>query len=235
MGSVRQLNYCKMLRSLRMIKMKQCLLLTLLLLVLLCCNIQSFGQSDARELLKRKVDLHVSKMTLVYVIDTLSIDYKIPIGLEKSSTHKDEFNIEINVEGVALREVLDSIVQQEPAYQWQLIDGVINFIPTHDRDSFLVAFLDTPVSRFAPAKGKDTLDVRERILELPAIDSLMISSGIKIDKWWGYSIYSNDTFDLSISNPKVRGILNNVIKVTRAKTWTVNLSGNNRGKLLITF
>jgi hypothetical protein len=216
-----------------MIKMRSCLLIVFSILVLLGCEVRSFGQNDASDLLDRKLNIYISKMTLMYVIGRLSIDHKIPIGWEKSSTHKDEYNIEINVEGGTLREILDSIVQHEPSYQWQLIDGVINFTPTHDRDNFLVPFLDTSIDHFAPGKGKDTLDVRERILELPAVSNLMISSGMKIDEWWGISVYANDTFDLSISNTNVRGILNKLIRVSPKKTWVVDLSGNKRKELVI--
>jgi hypothetical protein len=219
-----------------MITMRQYLLIVLSMLVLLCCGVRSFGQSNAREMLDRKLDIHVSKTTLRYVIDVLSMDHGIPIGLEKSSTHKDEYKIDIDIEGGALREVLDSIVRQEPSYQWQAIDGVINFIPTHDRDGFVTTFLDTPINHFGPGKGNDQkLDVRDRILKLPAVHRLMTSYGMGVDRWWGECVYAKDDVDLSISNTNVRGILNKLIRVSPNKTWTVDLSGKNRENLLILF
>jgi len=218
-----------------MITMRQCWLIVLSMLVLLCCEVRSFGQSDASEMLDRKLDIHVSKTTLRYVIDVLAMDHGIPTGLEKSSTHKDEYKIDLDIEGGALREVLDSIVRQEPSYQWQVIDGVINFIPTHDRDGFVVTFLDTPVNRFAPGKGNDKLDVRDSILKSPTVRRLMISYGIGVDRWWGECVYAKDGVDLSISNTNVRGILNKLIRVSPNKTWTVDLSGKNRESLLILF
>jgi hypothetical protein len=52
--------------------MRQCLLIVLSMLVVLCCEVHSFGQNDASELLDRKLTIHASQATLIYVIDTVS-------------------------------------------------------------------------------------------------------------------------------------------------------------------
>jgi hypothetical protein len=182
------------------------------------------------------VTVHVSQTTLLYVIDTLAIDHKIPIGWEKSSTHKNEYKINIDLEGVALREVLDSIVQQEPSYQWQIADGVINITPTYDKDAFVTTFLDMSINRFPSDESDAELDIRDRILKLPTIDRLMISYGMQIDRlFWGRGVYVKNDNDLSISNMNVRGILNKLIRVSPNKTWFIERSGKNNEKLLISF
>lgn len=206
------------------------------IIIVLCCHVHAFGQSDVRELLEQKVTMHVSKTTLLYVIDTIAIDHKIPIGWEKSSTHKDEYKIDLDIEGVALREVLDSIVQQEHSYQWQVIDGVINFTPTHDKDAFVTTFLDMPVNRFPSGESDAELDIRDRIIKLPTVDRLMTSYGMVIDRlFWGRGVYVKNDVDLSISNTNVRGILNKLIRISPNKTWFIERSGKKNDQLLISF
>jgi hypothetical protein len=222
-----------------MTAMRQCLLVVLSVLILLGCDARSFGQNNVGELLDQKLTVRVSNATLIYVLARLALDHRIRLGLEKSHTHKDEAKINIEIEGGTLREVLDSIVRQEPAYQWQMVDGVINFTPTHDRYEFVATLLNTPVSRFAPAKGIDTFEIRNCILELPEVRSLMASSGLGVDRLsdepYPRSIYGDDKVDLSISNTNVRGVLNKVIRDSEYKTWVVEMSGNNKDKLIISF
>ncbi|MCI0557832.1 MAG: hypothetical protein MN733_05005, partial [Nitrososphaera sp.] len=224
-----------LLRRLLMFTMRQYLLIALSMFVVLCCEVHSFGQSDASELLDRKLTIHVSQATLIYVIDTLAVRHGIPVGLEKFSTHKDEAKIDIDIEEGALREVLDSMVRQEPSYRWQVIDGVINFTPTHDRDGFVATFLDTPVNRFASGKGNDELDIRDRILKLSTVRRLMTSYGMGVDRLWGRGVYAENEVDLSISNTNVRGVLNKVIRDSKYKTWVVELTGKNKENLLVSF
>jgi len=223
-----------------MIAMRPYLLVVLSVLASLVCEDRSFWQNDASELLDRKLTVHVSRATLIYTLGTLARDYGIRIGLEKSSTHKDEKKIDIDVEGASLRDVLDSITRQEPAYRWELIDGVINFTPVQDRYGFVVSLLDTPVSRFALTKGSDKFDIRNRILELPEVRSLMTSQGIVVDRLSDDYSYSRSTdagkrSDLSISNTNVRGVLNKVIRDSEYKTWVIELTGKNKESLLISF
>jgi hypothetical protein len=209
------------------------------MLVFLVCEAGSLGQTDASELLGRKLTVHVSDATLIYVLATLAVDHRIPVGLEKSSAHKDEKKVNIDVEGATLREVLDSIARQEPAYRWEVIDGVINFTPAHDRHGFVMTLLDTPVSRFAPAKGIDKFQLRNTVLELPEVQSLMASNEIRIDRFSDYvdrrSIYADDEVDLSISKTNVRSVLNKVIRDSEHKMWVIELTGKNKENLLISF
>jgi hypothetical protein len=144
--------------------------------------------------------MHVSHATLIYTIGRLTLDHRIPVGLEKSSTHKDEAKVNIDLDGGTLREVLDSIVRQEPTYRWEMVDGVINFIPNYDRYRFVASLLETPVSRFVPARGINNIEIRDRILELPEVRRLIASNRMLIsrlsDEPSRRSIYEDIVIDL---------------------------------------
>src|SRR5215211_448527 len=95
--------------------------------------------SNAQQLslqLDDPVELHVRQATLMFVLDKLSVERNIPVGIEFSSTEKNEPKLEINVKNAPLVDVLNLIIQQEPTYIWELRNGVINFIPVKDRDPF---------------------------------------------------------------------------------------------------
>jgi hypothetical protein len=214
-------------------------LVILSLLVLQCGHTLSSGQNKANKLLDQKLTVHLTQATLIYTLDTLAIDHKIPVGLEKSSTETYKAKFDIDIEGGTVRDVLESIARQEPAYQWEVRDGVINFTPTCDRYRFVVTLLDTPISSFAPAQGVDKFDIRNSILQLPEVNSLMASNGIGIpiltDYPYQQSTHASNAIDLSAFNTDVRGILNKVIRDSEYKIWVVEMSGKNKDKLLISF
>ncbi|MEM4282842.1 MAG: hypothetical protein QXN89_04190 [Candidatus Woesearchaeota archaeon] len=206
--------------------------------IFLFCGIYSFGQNSETELLNRKITIQVSQATFVYALAKLAGEYEIPIGLEKAATHKDERKIDLDFKETNLKEVLDSIVKQEPAYRWELTDGVINFIPAKDRHEFLAILLDTSINKYAPAEDSDRFDLRNRILELPEVRNLMTSQGIRVYMFSDeYSIFRriSGRKNLSAFNTTVRGILNKVIRESEYKTWLVELTGRDMKELLISF
>ena len=93
--------------------------------------------------LDRPIELHVRQATLMLVVGMLSVQKDIPIGIEFSANEKNEPKLEIDVKKAPLVEVLNLIVQQEPAYVWEFRDGVINFTPAKDRDPFFEKLLNT--------------------------------------------------------------------------------------------
>ena len=131
-----------------------------------CCPC-ALSQTPAEHLLNTPLTLHFKDETFVYVLSNLSVQHRIPIGLELALVLKDDAILNINVENEPLQRVLDLIVRQESDYRWEVKDSAINFVPTRSRDSLLEQLLDTKVSRFAPKKGIDKYELRNAIAELP--------------------------------------------------------------------
>ena len=124
-------------------------------------------------LLEQRITLHLNRTTFLYALSTLSVDKRVPIGLEFALDHKSEYQLNIDVDNATPQDVLDKIVQQELGYMWQVRDGVINIIPTQSRDDFLEKLLDTPVRHFTPPKVLGKFQIRDAIAELPEVVGLL--------------------------------------------------------------
>ena len=195
-------------------------LLVLVLLVIwipMLCN----TQQPQVLTLDKPIDLRLHKATLMIVITMLSLEKNIPIGVEFSANEKSEPKLDIDVKKAPLVEVLNLIVQQEPAYVWELRDGVINFTPVQDRDPFFEKLLNTPVSSFVSPKGNDKFVIRDSLLNLPEINELIRSNGLEVETL-GYphkrSISANDG-DLSDKCTNFRSLLNKIIRESKHNTW----------------
>jgi hypothetical protein len=157
------------------------------------------------------------------VLGMLSVEKDVPIGIEFSTNEKNEPKLEIDVKNAPLVEVLNLIVQQEPTYVWEFRDGVINFIPVNERDSFFEKLLNTPVRRFVSPKGNDKFAIRDALLNLPEVDELITANGLEADRLGSphrQSIYANDA-DLSANSTDLRSLLNKIIRESEHNSWTL--------------
>lgn len=193
-------------------------------------------QGPKPALLDEMIDMNLSNATLMEVLDTLAVDHRVPVGLEEAVDSRERINRSIRIQTGTLRTILDSVVAQEPRYQWELRDGVINVTPTIARDAFLQSLLETRIDRFVPPKGGDKFKIRDAIVDLPEVKRLLQESKVEILKR-SYpsrrSVYSNDDVDLRISNTDVRGVLNKVARESEHKSWTVERIGERKEWLLV--
>lgn len=163
---------------------------------------------------------------MIYVLGTLAVEHRVPIGLEAADDgDADGPRLNIDVRDETLKDVLDLIARQEPAYRWEVRDGVVNFVPARAGDPFLAQLLGTRVGRFDPEKGVNKYGLRDAITNLPEVRSLLDASGVSV---WRLgpptyrSVYTNDEVDLSISDTDVRGVLNKVVRDSEHKIWVVS-------------
>jgi hypothetical protein len=197
------------------------------------------AQTTSVNLLEHRITLHIKDGTFLYALDTLCVDYRIPIGFELALGHKAQYHLNIDLENATLEDVLNEIVGQERGYRWELRDGVINIIPITSRDDFVEKLLNTPIRRFDPPKKLGKFQIRDAIIELPEVVALLKANGITASHY-GYlyaasSPYTNDKVDLNISGTDVRGLLNKVIRETEHNMWMVSRSGRNLSSLDLGF
>lgn len=171
--------------------------------------------------LDQPIDLRLHKATLKLVVGMLSVEKNIPIGIEFSANEKDEPKLDIDVKNAPLVEVLNLIVKQEPGYEWECRDGVINFTPVHDRDPFFESLLNTAIHTFVSPKGNNKFAIRDALLSLPEIKELIKANGVESETS-GYphkpSIYANDV-DLSDKSTNFRSLLNKIIRESEHNLW----------------
>jgi type II secretory pathway component GspD/PulD (secretin) len=206
------------------------------LIISFCFVLPAFGQTDPPS---QPITLHVKDVTLLDVLNKLSSNYRIPIGLQYS-TDNTNANLTIDVARATLVEVLDLIVKQEPMYRWEVRDGVINFVPVQNQDEFFDKFLNTRVRRFAPEQGINKFEVRNRLADLPEVLNLLEANKIRIMRLSDYpystkSIYSNDQVDFAISDTDVRGVLNKTVRDGEYKLWVLGWWNEKKDTISISF
>ena len=190
-------------------------------------------------ILARPITLHLSKATLSLALGTLSVQHRVPIGIERSPSHSDDEKLNLDFDGGTLKEVLDSIVKQERLYRWEVVEGVINFVPARDRDPFVEAFLNTPVAHFDPGKWGSVFQVRDAIGDVPEVKQMLEENHKSLYKYGDYvkypSIYSKKDVDLRISHTTVRGVLNRVIRESEHNSWSIGWAPGDKDALSIRF
>jgi len=192
--------------------------LGILVFLIPVCNAQPQPQMLT---LDKPIELHLRKATLMRVLGMLSVEKIIPIGIEFRGNEKNEPKLDIDVTKTPLVEVLNLIVQQEPAYVWEARDGVINFTPVQDRDPFFARLLNTSVRSFVSPKGNNKFAIRNALLELPEVKEVIKANGVAAEML-GYphkpSIYANDA-DLSDTNTTLHSLLNKIIRESEHNSW----------------
>lgn len=187
--------------------------------------------------LDQMINIDLVDATFLLALNKLT-DYRVPIGFEQAMDSRDNLNRHIYLQSGTLKTVLDSLVAQEPRYQWKLRDGVINITPVAGRDQFLMKFLETKVAQFEPSKGTtDKFRLRDAVLALPEVRELLEANGVTVKPYdypYRRSIYSDDNVNLTITDTDVRGILNNIARRTEHKIWSLERVGEKR-ELLLTY
>ena len=214
------------------------MLAAVLVLVIIGDAPASSVQRTTINLLDQRITLHIKQGTFLYALSTLCVDYRIPIGFEPALGHKAQYHLNIDLENARLDDVLNEIVGQETGYRWELRDGVINIIPITSRDDFVEKLLNTPIPQFDQPKKLGKFQIRDAIVELPEVVTLLRTNGITASHYgYGYtpSLHTNQRIDLSISGTDVRGILNKVIRETEHNMWIVSRSGKDLTSLDLSF
>jgi hypothetical protein len=205
---------------------------------MIVCSNQTIGQTKSN-LIEQTIELHLNRGTLLQALSKLSVNNRVPIGFVPTLAHKDDHNLNIDVDNATLKTVLDTIVQQHSGYRWEVRDGVINILPTNSADDFVENFLGTPIHNFDPPKLPGSSRLRDAITELPEVQILLKANGISASHYGSFerypSLYSNPNVDLSMSNTDVRGILNKIVRESEHKMWIVSRSGKNLTSLDIGF
>jgi hypothetical protein len=201
-------------------------------------GVASYESADSTTAsLDQMIDINLSDATLLLALSKLAVDYRVPIGFEQAMDSRENPR-HIHLEPGTLKNILDSLVAQEPRYKWELKDGAINIIPLVGRDTLLAQFLDTKVAQFVPPSGTtDKFKIRDAVLALPEVRQLLKANDLSVRQYdYAYrrSIYSNDDVHLAMTNTDVRGLLNHIAKETEHKVWSLERVGEKR-ELLLTY
>ena len=101
---------------------------------------QGLHDGTKTRLLEIAVSIDATNADVSDVLRELAVNYHISCGIEFVSSNRapgSEHKVTIHAVDEKVKNVLDSVVAQDPRYQWALLDGAINMMPSSKSDSIL--------------------------------------------------------------------------------------------------
>lgn len=178
--------------------------------------------------------LRVKGETIDKILETISADYKIPIGIELADSEKSlAREIDVNLPEMVLRSVLDYLVMEDPTYGWKLEGQVVHFSPVKDRDNVLATLLDTKLSRAFFSSEMRLSDMKYEILSLPEIETKLFDAHVK-PLTFEMGIPSKKLgMSLEHSNLTLRELLDQVTLSTTRRFWMLSRWGDNNKYIVL--
>ena len=195
----------------------------------------SYGQIQNKEILDRVINLNLKGEKLSLICYSLANFEKIPMGFEEAADFDVKNNESVQIKTGTLREILDSIVEQEPNYTWEIRDGVVNIYPIRSRDEILKTLLETKIKNFSSKKDGGRQEIAKIINSSDEINALLNSKQIRLGTLTTANLYVKDaTTDIDISNTDLKGILNKVVYDSGdSKLWKIRRTES--GGILLVF
>lgn len=161
-----------------------------------------------------RITMHEENEPLWSVLATLTVKYKIPIGLEESLLDRDHDEYElisnipslgvngrdvvssgtnrveshfftIDADNEKLEKVLDMIVAQMKNYDWEINDDVVNIYPIKGRDKRLSEFLDLRIKKFTLKERSYIFLIRTKLFELPEVTGFLADNNLNFSDMRG--------------------------------------------------
>ena len=200
----------------------------------------SFAQVKREELLRsplKNVQMQADNIDLL--LSRLSEQYDLPIGFEVAID--DDLSITrritIRMKDGTVQEVLDSIVNQNPTYKWEMRDDVINVFPRdRSRDILLKDILETRLEKISLDKQTTRFMLRQILCENAAVMKILNMNDV---------IPANETFtsrdfgkvgrdfSFSASDVSIATVLNRVIRNSPTKYWIIMRFGDKKQYLVL--
>jgi hypothetical protein len=115
----------------------------------------------------------------------------------------------------SLRQALDTIVEADPRYRWEVVDQVINLLPATGEP----ALLQTRISEFHVENMFSAMDALSPLLALPevrkAMDDLHLKPGITLISSWR----SPTAISVTCTNVTLRQALNAIARAHGRVAW----------------
>lgn len=218
---------------------KEVLLRCMVALLLLAGAQASHAQGPEKLQLDRRIQKVELKPTDIRVLlSQIAYCYGIPIGLEVAQGTKTTTETTISIQEGTLRDVLNAVVEQNPSYEWKLVDDVVSVFPRIDRDVLLEKFLDTRVKNFSISAGTSRQAIREALTSTPEVRTELENSHVMpMNSAWTNADYMEVSpgFTLSTANATVREILNQIVRTSTSKYWVANRYGDKSEFLIVNF
>jgi hypothetical protein len=133
-----------------------------------------------------------------------------------------------------LRRVLDTMIEADPRYRWQVEDGIINVLPVGGEP----ALLRTRISKFRVIDATSALDTLSKLLALPEVkkrmEDLHLKPGIAPISYW--SSPNPKPFSVRCEGVTLQQALNSIARAQGRVVWDyVELHCGGKDEVVIRF
>jgi hypothetical protein len=200
-------------------------------------SVLAAGAFTEADLLTRKIQATTIKnKTFDQVLDILTIDYQIPVGIELSASKLPRRKINLELPETNLKEFLNAVFAKDPQYTWKLEGDVINVWPLTGRDALMEILLETKISHFSFTEAASTYRIHGDIMDLPEIKTKLIVAGVDpmifLNSGTMVKVGKGIWFDET--NLTLRQLLNTILKKTESKRWVLYRWGDNNEYITLT-
>ena len=175
------------------------------------------------------------------VLSRFSDQYNVPIGFEVATD--DDLSITrgitVDISDGTLEDVLNSIVNQNPVYVWEVRDDVVNIFPRErNRDDLLKKVLETRLEKISVDRRTTRFTLKQTLCENGAVMKLLSLHDVKPAN---ETVGSRDfgqvgrDFSLVAEDISVAKVLNRVIANTQTKYWIIMRYGEKKQYLMLNF
>ncbi len=130
----------------------------------------------------------------------------------------DEHLITLNFKEAKLSDVMDAIVRQMQNYDWEIVNGVVNIVPTKGRDPRLKKLMDVKVSDFPVGMGAPIGSIQAQLmLFTPEFKKFLVENKLEARTDRPGSIFEDRTLPdgMRFSNLTFKELLNMIVKSKR--------------------
>jgi|GEM_PF-4187895 len=212
-----------------------------ILLFLLCTKTIAIAQSKSPSILDKHIEWNkIYAENLASLIAKIAVTYRIPMSFEPNKTYMEKStNAELQAMGKGshfvikdgtLKEVLDKLMELYPEYNWRLENNIVHIFPRQDSDPIINELLDIEVEDFSFQESIGRMSVGDSITNISEV-----KEKLQLLKTIGVHYYDNELSNkgsdspktvLHFSKTKVRNILNQIIKESSFKFWTIIVWGD---------
>ena len=166
-----------------------------------------------KDFLEQRIDWNMANPNL-YAACAILAAKGVPIGIEDiADATASKYNKIVHLESGTLKEIMNSLIKQEPNFAWEVQDGVVNVYPVRARDGILQAFLETRFKSFSAKKETGRKQIAETIYRAGEINAFLNSRKIKLTVFNRNDLYVADAIeDLNVSDTNLRNLLNRIVK-----------------------
>lgn len=210
-------------------------------LCVLLLSLSSYAQRDGDAFLDSKnLDINIDEASTFLALKTISNAVDIPIGFEAATSESFQSKrFTLDARKKSLRETLQSLVNSDDRYKWEVDSGVVLVSPvTAERDLFIKELLSTRINNLSLDLYSDLLEIRQKLVDTDSIKFKLkeqkISPVIFSVTSYGHRKVNRSKF-LHLSGVTLQEALNTIVRETNFKCWIVNRFGDKREFLVLNF